>query len=840
MQEVTMKRNAILLAMLSFMAIWLSGCILSSSPATDTVIKLATGESQMFSVTGKNNGPYQWYKNEAPIPGATGTSYTYQAVSADLGEFSIMVVTTDKLSGSLLSVTWTVKVVEDLPPVANAGPDQELALDGSTVYLNGSSSFDPESRALSYIWEIVSQPSGSTCSLDNPGAMMPTFVPDVEGVYTIRLIVNDGRLNSIGDAVNISVYNNFAPPVANAGADQNVLYGNSTVLDGTASIDYSGHGLTYQWTIDSGPAGSAATLDDATKSQPVFSPDLKGMYVLSLEVYDGRYTSNVDWVVVTVYNIAPIARAGSDVLVPNLGGTAYIDGSASSDPDGTALAYSWTLTSKPTGSSAALIGADTATPTLVCDKKGAYLVALTVSDGDLSGSDMIMVTCSNQVPVADAGPDMTIPFLSTATLSGSGSDPDGDPVTFEWAVVSAPVGSTAALSNPNIANPTFTPDMEGEYVLSLIVTDNDVPPISSAPDYMTIYTSNHPPVANAGSDININLTATATLSGSGTDMDGDPIVGYAWTIINTPFGSTAAISDPNISDPAFTPDLRGDYTIGLSVFDGTEWSAVDTMQVHVFNNRPVAVATTSTPQPTHWADRAVQLSGAGSYDPDGDPILGYRWEVISKPEGSTATFNNDLIVNPIVTLDIWGTYEIGLYVNDGMIESTAGTVTLTCSQGNMPITNWDDNVKAPWFDEYSSGSMGTKAIATDQKYSGTRSYKIEGCNGTLGFGCTSGAYRVAKPFTNTFILSVGMWARGSCGKTIECTLGGQYVTPDVDLYVDGVYLQDLGNIPDGSWGYNEVAINRLVNSSVGIHWNSGDNNGNLDSWWDDIVFTIWD
>lgn len=64
-------------------------------------------------------------------------------------------------------------------------------------------------------------------------------------------------------------------------------------------------------------------------------------------------------------------------------------------------------------------------------------------------------------------------------------DPDGDPLTYVWSVTSRPSGSTAALSNANIVNPTFKPDKPGTYIIQLIVNDGTV---NSAADTVTLTT----------------------------------------------------------------------------------------------------------------------------------------------------------------------------------------------------------------------------------------------------------------------------------------------------------------------------------------------------------------
>ena len=89
-------------------------------------------------------------------------------------------------------------------------------------------------------------------------------------------------------------------PVANAGVDQTAGIGLEVSLDGTSSSDANGDSLTYSWTIDTAPAGSAAALSSTTASSIQITPDQLGDYVIGLVVNDGTANSSVDQVTITV------------------------------------------------------------------------------------------------------------------------------------------------------------------------------------------------------------------------------------------------------------------------------------------------------------------------------------------------------------------------------------------------------------------------------------------------------------------------------------------------------------------------------------------------------------
>jgi hypothetical protein len=92
----------------------------------------------------------------------------------------------------------------------------------------------------------------------------------------------------------------------------------------------------------------------------------------------------------------------------------------------------------------------------------------------------------NESPVADAGKDCRSPILFEINLNGSGSyDLDEDyPLAYAWTIVSQPAGNFATISDPHSASPRITPDLLGDYVCELVVTDSKG--LSSEPDYVTI------------------------------------------------------------------------------------------------------------------------------------------------------------------------------------------------------------------------------------------------------------------------------------------------------------------------------------------------------------------
>ncbi|MFM8666482.1 MAG: PKD domain-containing protein, partial [Betaproteobacteria bacterium] len=96
--------------------------------------------------------------------------------------------------GSLGSQVCGSGASNQVPVAAVAGPT--TAALQSAVSLDGSGSRDPDGQTLSYRWELSSKPTGSTATLSDATVARPVITPDVQGTYTVRLIVHDGKADS--------------------------------------------------------------------------------------------------------------------------------------------------------------------------------------------------------------------------------------------------------------------------------------------------------------------------------------------------------------------------------------------------------------------------------------------------------------------------------------------------------------------------------------------------------------------------------------------------------------------------------------------------------------------
>jgi hypothetical protein len=265
-------------------------------------------------------------------------------------------------------------------------------------------------------------------------------------------------------------------------------------------------------------------------------------------------------------------------------------------------------------------------------------------------------------PIADAGPDQDTALNAKVALNGSASTVDSTAYPrFDWFFISVPAGSFAVLLTPNVVNPSFYGDQEGDYVLGLVVNDGCT---ISAHDTVTIRVRNRAPIANAGLDREATKKSIVSIDGrASADPEKAPLT-YSWSFVSRPEGSTAAILNPAAAYTSFFPDRSGTYLLQLVVHDGVQASAADTVTIQANNTVPVA-----QPGTTLYAEAGteVQFQGAGT-DANGDE-LSFRWRIVSSPAGAVVTLADAETPSPSFSGDLAGEYRVGLIVNDGEADS---------------------------------------------------------------------------------------------------------------------------------------------------------------------------
>ncbi len=447
------------------------------------------------------------------------------------------------LALSRVQVIWR----QNAPPAGDPPADQSPSAPvtpGQTITLSAGSVSDPDGQTLSYSW---TQTGGPAVSLNNPSSATPSFsAPNSGGTLTFSVVISDG-ISSVTKTVTVTLTIDAAP-TADAGPNQtlaNVAPGTLVTLDGTGSSDPEGGALKYTWRQISGPVVTLQNANTATpsftyppentnvaraRSVPIVGSPVENL-VFGLIVSDGAQDSAESTVQITINtNLTPEANAGVDQTVIGLtnGDTVILDGSASSDPDGDALTYAWSVVS-----GAATIQDPTAVkPTLVYQGSNTdgtdevVEVELVVSDGAASSkADTVSITFQdNRAPVADAGSDLSgINAGDVVTLNGGGSsDPDGDALTYQWTQVSGP---QVTLSDATSVSPSFTaPDVTSESTLTfqLVVSDgsDQSPPATVSVAVRPVGTITIVSLATGG-DTNFTYnSALAALNGTVTTTNG--------------------------------------------------------------------------------------------------------------------------------------------------------------------------------------------------------------------------------------------------------------------------------------------------------------------------------
>ena len=589
-----------------------------------------------------NSLTYSWTHTSGPTVSLTGAATATPSFEApNVGETRDIVITlTVTDSGSRIAtdaVTIRVNDVDNTPPTADAGNNQNVT-EGDTVMLTGAASDTDPEDTLAYQW---THNATFTITIQDSTALNATFTAppvsaDTPVLFTLN--VTDGTAHTTDTATIIIADTPNAAPTANAGDDQTVTEGDTVSLNGTLSSDpEDGNSLTYSWTHTSGPTVSLTGAATATPSFEAPNVGETRDIVITLTVTDSGSRIATDAVTIRVNdvdNTPPTADAGNNQNVTE-GDTVMLTGAASdTDPEDT-LAYQWThnATFTITIQDSTALNATFTAPPVSADTP--VLFTLNVTDGTAHTTDtatIIIADTPNAAPTANAGDDQTVTEGDTVSLNGTlSSDPeDGNSLTYSWTHTSGP---TVSLTGAATATPSFEAPNVGEtrdIVITLTVTDSGSRIATDAVTIRVNDVDNTPPTADAGNNQNVTEGDTVMLTGAASDTDPEDTLAYQWTH-NATF--TITIQDSTALNATFTaPPVSADTPVlfTLNVTDGTAHTT-DTATIIIADTPNAAPTANAGDDQTVTEGDTVSLNGTLSSDPEDGNSLTYSWTHTSGP-----------------------------------------------------------------------------------------------------------------------------------------------------------------------------------------------------------------
>ena len=478
--------------------------------------------------------------------------------------------------------------------------------------------------------------------------------PDTAYVFRV-VAVNDHGESGYSNFIGLSTAPTNAPPTVQAGADQTVAEGDTVTLTGTAT-DPDGDPLTYLWTHDS--ALDTALANTTSISTTFAAPEVSSntTIIFTLTADDGRGASTSDTVSVTIL-------AGSPPAAPQnlrFGATTNTTIALTwDDPDDATITGYKILSRTPATQTQLSVlvnntgSAETAYTVRNLEPDTAYVFrVVAVNDHGESGySNFIGLSTAptNAPPTVQAGADQTVQEGDTVTLTGTATDPDGDPLTYLWTHDST---LDIQLANSTSVSTTFTaPRVTSNTTITFTMTATDAHNATASDRVeITIAQVNAPLAVQAGPDRTIPEGDTVTLTGTATDPDGDPLT-YLWT-----HDSTLEIAFANSTAPSTTftaPEVSSNTTITftLTADDGTT-SSSDTLALTITD---IPAASDALPAPssfvTTWrtstADESITIpvgGATGTYTVD--------W--------GDGTVSTDVTGDQTHTYDAAGTYTVSI------------------------------------------------------------------------------------------------------------------------------------------------------------------------------------
>lgn len=591
---------------------------------------------------------WNWSFGDGAFDSAQNTSHEYTRP----GTYTITLRVTD--NGGDSSTASTQITIDNRPPVVDFTWDPIGAPSDRPVTFQ-SRATDKDGAILLQSWDFG---DGTPIAI---GGTVTHYFPRA-GTYPVKLTVTDNSRSQVQFERGVTI--NDSAPRASMSISANPAFRNEPITFADTTTDTDGDAiLNRTWHFGDNSL-------DATDATVRHTYGSKGEFQVRLDVTDARNKSS--WATQTIYvlNRPPTASVTVSPDPPVADKPFWLNGSASDLDDAEQnLTYRWTLPGnlEATGKSQPL--------TLPA---GTYTATLRVNDteGGFSAPIVKTFTVALARPVVAFTHAPNITAMRPEPLFDASSSGNGPIVERQW--VFGQDGST------NATNPIHNFSRGGDFLVRLSVKDSRG--VQNTLDQTIVI--NWPPTPIFEAPVTtIPRNGQAFFNDTSTDLDGQVVRSF-WdfgdgatldcdlTVGSCIAGGTGTLALP---DPTHTYTTPGPKMVYLTVWDEKGAASTLAKEVRVENVKPIARWQPSVASPT--VGQAITFDSLNhSYDPDGTPIVKWRW-VFS--DGFTS---NE--ANPVHAFPRSGTYTVTLVVNDGEKDSDidAGAYRLMRAGANHAIT----------------------------------------------------------------------------------------------------------------------------------------------------------
>ena len=371
-----------------------------------------------------------------------------------------------------------------------------------------------------YLGYPISQHNHGSSSLADGSCVTannnPPHTPQV-GEYYILMITNFSQYQQ---TISFTKTPNSGPGETDCGILPGVVENDGPYCVGeTIHLTVSSqNGATYSW---SGPGGWTSTQQNPTR--PNCTMNMAGTYTCTTTVGAQTTTGTTE---VVIY---PMPNANFTFNTVCQGNPTQFTNTSTTNPAGQQItSYQWNFGDGQTSTQQS--------PSHTYTNAGTYPVILTISTGGHCTSTKTQNVTVTPQPVANAGPDQTIPYGSIAQLNGSGG---AGTFNYHWEPANM-------VTNPNAQN-TQTVILTEDQTYTLTVSNESC----TSTDEVTIHISGSAMTVTAGPDISICQGGSGQIYVSAGGGTGN--LTYSWT-------PTTGLSNPNIYNPIASPSQTTTYT----------------------------------------------------------------------------------------------------------------------------------------------------------------------------------------------------------------------------------------------------------------------------------------